>query len=41
MKTLYVKPAAEELQELLAANILDASGDAEREGYGDGGTFEW
>ena len=42
MKKLYVKPVAEELQEILAATILEATGDGELPGYGYGGdTFDW
>lgn len=41
MKRHYVSPASEELQELLAANILDASGDAGKEDYGEPINFDW
>ena len=41
MKNISVKPAVEELQELLAANILDASGEAGKEDYGEPINFDW
>ena len=42
MKRLdYIAPVAEEVSALLCACILDASGDGERDGYPDGGTFDW
>lgn len=37
----YIAPAAEELQETLAATLLEGSTDAEREGYGEGSQFDW
>lgn len=41
MKNTYVKPAAEELQELLAANILDPSVGGDLENYQEGTDFTW
>lgn len=41
MKTKYNKPAAEELQELLAAAILEASAEGDIEGYIEGSEFNW
>ena len=41
MKVVYIKPAVEELQELLYAAVLDASGDGERDGYPAGEGFDW
>ena len=40
-KKYYISPAMEELQGLLYSFILDASGDGERDGYPDGGSFDW
>ena len=40
-KYKYVTPATEELQGLLFASLLQASGDAGREGYPEGGSFNW
>ena len=41
MKNTYVKPAAEELQELLAANLLDPSVGGDLENYQEGSDFTW
>lgn len=42
MKRLdYIIPAAEDITALLRAGLLQASGDGEREGYGEGGDFDW
>ena len=40
-KKYYISPDLEELQELLCSRILDASGDAELEGYEKGYDFDW
>ncbi len=41
MKYDYVHPAAEVLQKVSAASFLEASGDAERDGYPEGVEFDW
>ena len=41
MKYLYLKPAAEELQELPAAIFLQTSGEGDLEGYTEGEEFVW
>ena len=40
-KYQYNAPAAEEFEGLLCACILDVSGDSSREGYPEGGEFDW
>lgn len=41
MKKNYIIPAAEEVENLLAAAILGASGDGEIDGYDEGNDFTW
>ncbi len=41
MKQHYVTPVSEEVSALLAAGILDSSGDGERSGYEAGDAFDW
>ena len=41
MKQSYKTPDLEELCEALQDALLEASGDGEREGYGEGGEFDW
>jgi len=40
-KTVYSAPEAEVIGAILRSDILDASGDANRDGYGEGGEFNW
>lgn len=41
MKALYVRPAAEEFQELPAEAVLNASTEGTLEGYEQGNEFTW
>ena len=41
MKNISVKPAVEELQELLAASLHEASGEGEKPDYGEPINFDW
>lgn len=41
MKLLYKTPYLEVRYDALQENLLEASSDAEREGYSEGGTFDW
>lgn len=41
MRKNYIHPAAEEVENLLAAAILQASGDGDIDGYSEGQEFTW